>query len=134
MMKKRLILCSFIFTLFCMPALAQKQSIKGLVTDNKGITLEGVTIKNITTKALANSNKNGSFTISASNNEMLSFSFVGFETTTVKYTGGELKISLTPITNELQEVILVGSRGLGRVKTESPGPRGIIWFVWRKRC
>ena len=126
MMKKRLILCSFIFTLFCMPALAQKQSIKGLVTDNKGIALEGVTVKNITTKALANSNKNGSFTISASNNEMLSFSFVGFETTTVKYTGGELKISLTPITNELQEVILVGSRGLGRVKTESPVPVDLI--------
>ncbi len=126
MMKKRLILCSFIFTLFCMPALAQKQSIKGLVTDNKGIALEGVTVKNSNTKAATTSNKNGTFSITANSNDMLSFSFVGFETTTVKYTSGELKIVLTPSTNELQDVILVGSRGLGRVKTESPVPVDVI--------
>ena len=122
MMRKTLILCSFVFTLFCLPALAQKQSIKGLVTDNKGTALEGVTVKNSATKVATNTNKNGSFTIIANSNDLISFSFVGFETTTIKYTGGELKISLTPSTTELQEVVLVGSRGLGRVKTESPVP------------
>ena len=126
MMKKTLILFSFIFTLFCMPALAQKQSIKGLVTDNKGNALEGVTVKNSDTKALTNTSKNGTFTINANSNDLISFSYVGFETKTVKYTSGELKISLTPSTNELQEVILVGSRGLGRVKTESPVPVDLI--------
>ena len=126
MMKKTLILCSFIFTLFCMPALAQKQSIKGLVTDNKGNALEGVTVKNSDTKAVTNTSKNGTFTINANSNDLILFSYVGFETKTVKYTSGELKISLTPSTNELQEVILVGSRGLGRVKTESPVPVDLI--------
>ena len=126
MMKKTLILCSFVFTLFCLPALAQKQSIKGLVTDNKGTALEGVTVKNSNTKAATTSNKNGTFSITANSNDMLSFSFVGFETTTVKYTSGELKIVLTPSTTELQEVVLVGSRGLGRVKTESPVPVDVI--------
>ena len=125
-MKKTLILCSFVFTLFCLPALAQKQSIKGLVTDNKGTALEGVTVKNSNTKAATTSNKNGTFSITANSNDMLSFSFVGFETTTVKYTSGELKIVLTPSTNELQDVVLVGSRGLGRVKTESPVPVDLI--------
>lgn len=57
---------------------------------------------------------------------MITFSYVGFETTTIKYTSGELKISLAPSTNELQDVILVGSRGLGRVKTESPVPVDLI--------
>jgi iron complex outermembrane receptor protein len=109
-----------------MPALAQKQSIKGLVTDNKGNALEGVTVKNSDTKAVTNTSKNGTFTINANSNDLILFSYVGFETKTVKYTSGELKISLTPSTNELQEVILVGSRGLGRVKTESPVPVDLI--------
>lgn len=47
MMKKTLILFSLIFTLFCIPAIAQKQTIKGLVTDNKGTALEGVTVKTV---------------------------------------------------------------------------------------
>lgn len=126
MMKKTSILFSFIFTLFCLSAIAQKQSIKGWVTDNKGNALEGVTVKNSNTKAATTSNKNGTFSITANSNDMLSFSFVGFETTTVKYTSGELKIVLTPSTNELQDVVLVGSRGLGRVKTESPVPVDLI--------
>lgn len=126
MMKKTLLLLSFIFTLFCIPSFAQKQNIKGSVTDNKGNALEGVTVKNNDTKAVTNTNKNGNFTISANNNALLSFSFVGFETTTVKYTGGDLKITLSPSTNELQDVILVGSRGIGRVKTESPVPVDLI--------
>ena len=67
-MKKTLLLFSIIFTLFCIPALAQKQIIKGLVTDNKGNALEGVTVKNSNTKAMTNTNKNGTFSISANNN------------------------------------------------------------------
>ena len=126
MMKKTLILFSLIFTLFCIPAIAQKQTIKGLVTDNKGTALEGVTVKNTSSKAVTNTNKNGTFTINANSNDLISFSYVGFETRTVKYTSGELKIVLTPSTNELQDVILVGSRGLGRVKTESPVPVDLI--------
>ena len=126
MMKKTSILFSFIFTLFCLSAVAQKQTIKGWVNDHKGNALEGVTVKNSNTKAVASTNKNGSFTIIASSNDLITFSYVGFETTTVKYTSGELKISLAPSTNELQDVILVGSRGLGRVKTESPVPVDLI--------
>ena len=126
MMKKTCILFSFIFTFFCLSAIAQKQTIKGLVTDNKGTALEGVTVKNSGSKAVTNTNKNGTFTINANSNDLISFSYVGFETRTVKYTSGELKIVLTQSTNELQDVILVGSRGLGRVKTESPVPVDLI--------
>ena len=126
MIKNAVILCSFVFTLFCIPALAQNQNVKGSVTDLKGNILEGVTVKNMDTKAVTNTNKNGTFSISVNTNDLLSFSFIGFETTTIKYTGGALKISLTPSTNELQDVILVGSRGTGRVKTESPVPVDLI--------
>lgn len=126
MMKKTLILFTLIFNLCYIPSFAQKQNIKGLVTDNKGNALEGVNVKSTDTKAVTNTNKNGNFSISANINDVLSFSFVGFETKTVKYTGGDLKISLNPSTNELQDVILVGSRGVGRVKTESPVPVDLI--------
>ncbi|NBR57052.1 MAG: carboxypeptidase regulatory-like domain-containing protein [Chitinophagia bacterium] len=69
MMKKTSILFSFIFTLFCLSAIAQKQSIKGWVTDNKGNALEGVTVKNSNTKAATTSNKNGTFSITANSND-----------------------------------------------------------------
>jgi len=126
MSKKTLILFSFIFTLFCLPAIAQKQSIKGIVTDNKGNALDGVSVKVMTTNATTTTSKNGSYTITASTNDLISFSFVGFESKSVKYTSGNLNITLTPTTTDLQDVILVGSRGVGRVKTESPVPVDVI--------
>ena len=73
MMKKTRILFSFIFTLFCLSAVAQKQTIKGWVNDHKGNALEGVTVKNSNTKAVANTNKNGSFTIIANSNDLITF-------------------------------------------------------------
>ncbi|MCX6331897.1 MAG: TonB-dependent receptor [Bacteroidetes bacterium] len=126
MINKALLLFSFIFTLICLPAIAQKQSIKGLVTDNKGNALEGVSVKVIPNNAMTTTSKNGSFTITANANDLISFSYVGFESKSVKYTSGDLNITLTPTTTDLQDVILVGSRGVGRVKTESPVPVDVI--------
>ena len=126
MINKALLLFSFIFTLICLPAIAQKQSIKGIVTDNKGNALEGVSVKVMPNNATTTTSKNGSFTITASANDLISFSYVGFESKSVKYTSGNLNITLTPTTTDLQDVILVGSRGVGRVKTESPVPVDVI--------
>ena len=105
---------------------AQKETIKGLVRDAKGNALEGVTIKVANSKVVTTSNKTGSYTINASVNDVLEFSFVGFETKKQIAVGSNINIVLTATTSDLQDIILVGSRGAGRVKTESPVPVDVI--------
>jgi len=105
---------------------AQKETIKGIVRDAKGNTLEGVTIKVTNSKVVATSNKTGNYSINANTNDVLEFSFIGFETKKQIVTGNNINIVLTASTSDLQEVILVGSRGTGRVKTESPVPVDVI--------
>ena len=114
-----------LLTLFTLSSFAQKQTVKGKVTDAKGTALEGVTIKVAKTKTATATGKDGSFSIAADENEQLVISSLGFETKTVKATDN-LNIALIASTTDLQDVILVGSRGTGRVKIESPVPVDVI--------
>ena len=126
MFKKLILPISLVLTLLSMTSFAQKQTAKGTITDNKGNALEGVTVKAVTSKSISTSAKNGSFSINSTLNELIEFSFVGFDHKVVKFTGGNLNVILSASTNDLQDVILVGSRGNGRVKTESPVPVDVI--------
>ncbi len=123
--KKIHFLSVILLTLFTISSYAQKQSIKGKVIDNKGNALEGVTIKVANEKTTTMSSKDGSFSIVANNNEILEFSYVGFESKKIK-AANNLNVELIASTSELQEVILVGSRGTGRAKIESPVPVDVI--------
>jgi iron complex outermembrane receptor protein len=117
-----LLVCSLLsFQVF-----AQKETIKGIVRDAKGNTLEGVTIKVANSKIVTATNKTGNYSINANTNDVLEFSFIGFETKKQIAVGTTINIVLTTSTSDLQEVILVGSRGTGRVKTESPVPVDVI--------
>ena len=119
-----------LFLLVCMllsfQIFAQKETIKGIVRDAKGNTLEGVTIKVANSKIVTATNKTGNYSINANTNDVLEFSFIGFETKKQIVVGTTINIVLTTSTSDLQEVILVGSRGTGRVKTESPVPVDVI--------
>jgi iron complex outermembrane receptor protein len=117
----------FFITFLAVSAFAQTQKITGNVSDNKGTPLEGVTVKLSSSKAGVATDKNGAFTINAKMGETIEFSFVGFETKKMA-AANNLKVALNPTTAELQDVILVGSRGAGRVKTESPVPVDVIKF------
>jgi len=114
------------FSLFSLNGFAQSQTIKGVVSDSKGNALEGVTIKVVASKAVTTSSKNGSFSIVANTNDVLEFSSIGFESKKQLAVGSSMNIMLTASTTDLQDIILVGSRGLGRVKTESPVPVDVI--------
>ncbi len=113
-------------TLLSFQIFAQKETIKGIVRDAKGNTLEGVTIKVANSKIVTATNKTGNYSINANTNDVLEFSFIGFETKKQIVVGTTINIVLTTSTSDLQEVILVGSRGTGRVKTESPVPVDVI--------
>jgi len=120
------LLASFFVFILTIGAFAQGQKITGTVADNKGTRLEGVTVKLTSNKAAVATNKNGEFTINAKMGETLELSSIGFETKKVTITSSNIMVELAAITSELQEVILVGSRGAGRVKTESPVPVDVI--------
>ena len=103
-------------------AIAQNTKVTGTVVDSKGSPLEGVTVKVQATNVLTTSNKAGVFTINAKTDDLIEFSFVGFEGKKLKATNGTLNVVLNAATTDLQDVILVGSRGTGRAKLESPVP------------
>ena len=114
------------FSFLTLNSFAQNQTIKGVVSDSKGNALEGVTIKVVASKNVTTSNKNGSFTIVANTNDVIEFSSIGFESKKQLAVGGSMNIILTASTSDLQDVILVGSRGNGRAKLESPVPVDVI--------
>ena len=120
------VLASFFVTLLTISALAQAQKITGTVADNKGTRLEGVTVKLTSNKAAVATNKNGEFSLNAKMGETLEFSSIGFETKKITVTSSNMTVALTATAADLQDVILVGSRGAGRVKTESPVPVDVI--------
>ena len=120
------VLAFFFVTLLTISALAQAQKITGTVADNKGTRLEGVTVKLTSNKAAVATNKNGEFSLNAKMGETLEFSSIGFETKKITVTSSNMTVALTATAADLQDVILVGSRGAGRVKTESPVPVDVI--------
>jgi iron complex outermembrane receptor protein len=116
----------FILMLFTICSFAQAQKISGKVSDNKGNPLDGVTVKSQTGKAVVSTDKTGKFSINAEIGAVLDFSSVGYESKKVNANNDYLTVVLNATTTDLQDVILVGSRGAGRVKTESPVPVDVI--------
>ena len=106
--------------------LMAQQKTTGTIKDNNGKPIESVTVKIVGGKLTTITSANGSFNINANIGDVLEVSSIGYESKKVKVTGSNLIIQLNTSTNELQEVILVGSRGAGRVKTESPVPVDVI--------
>ncbi|MFI5139859.1 MAG: SusC/RagA family TonB-linked outer membrane protein [Sphingobacteriales bacterium] len=98
------------------PMVAPKGVIKGVVTDSKGVTLPGVTVKLTGAASLTKAtdvNGNYSFANLPAGDYTLSFTFVGFATTTKAITladGQESVINavLAESTSSLDEVVVVG--------------------------
>lgn len=87
---------------------AQKK-IQGTVTDNNGQALSGVSITVKGSSQGTSTDANGNFSISASPSSKLVFSYVGYPDLEID-PGKEstLKITLSPSTGQLNEVVVVG--------------------------
>lgn len=70
--------------LLALPAWAQQRMIHGKVVDATGVPLELVLVNVKGTNRVTNTNKNGLYRIEAKEGEVLSFSLMGFNKTTVK--------------------------------------------------
>ncbi|MCW3106546.1 MAG: iron complex outerrane recepter protein [Segetibacter sp.] len=117
-----LILSTISFSLF-----AQK-TISGKITDSKtGEPLPGVTVRLKSAKTGTLTNNEGVFTLKVNPNDVIEITSIGFNSQSIKITDqSQVDITLQPSYTTFEEVIMVGSRGVGRVKTESPVPVDVI--------
>ncbi len=126
MKQSKQLLATVFILLFSICQLVAQIKISGRVIDNKGAPIENATIKSLTTKATTITNKDGVFTIAITVNQSIEISSIGFKTKTVLIKNNTITISLETAVENLDEVVLVGSRKGGRVKTESPVPVDVI--------
>ncbi|XCF05944.1 TonB-dependent receptor [Tamlana crocina] len=105
-----------------------QESVSGVVTDEKGVPLPGVTVMEAGTKNGTVTNFDGEYSLSVTNqNSVLVFSYVGY--TTKKITVGDkekLNVQLMPNQDELDEVTIVAfakqkkSSVIGSISTVQP--------------
>ncbi|MEO9968180.1 MAG: SusC/RagA family TonB-linked outer membrane protein [Reichenbachiella sp.] len=99
------------------PALSQSRVIKGTVTDDKGITLPGVTILIVEGGAGTVTDIDGAFTLDiGSETKYLKFSYVGFLTQDIEIGNKQvIQVSLKPDVEVLDDVV-VTALGISREK------------------
>jgi TonB-dependent starch-binding outer membrane protein SusC len=98
-----------IFTLAANSTMAQVKKVEGTVlssTDKAPLPGVNVMIKGTATGTTTNAD--GKFSIAAANGQELVFSFIGYETQVVKYSGQLLTILLKDDSQSINEVVVVG--------------------------
>ncbi len=81
----------------------------GIVTDGLGDPLAGVTITTDGQGRGAITGSGGVFTISVNRGDVLTFSYLGYESARITYTGqNNLMVSLNPATQSIDEIVVVG--------------------------
>jgi TonB-linked SusC/RagA family outer membrane protein len=109
-------LFSFLLLLL-VSTIAKSQTISGVVTDDKNMPLPGVNVIQKASGKSASTDFDGKFSIESAEGAILEFSFIGFETVSMKATSGTMKIVLIEKTNNLNEVVVIGygTKKLGSV-------------------
>ncbi len=91
------------------PLFAQEITVKGTVTDNEGVTLPGVSVSVKGAKQGTITDLEGNYSLKASGNTVLSFSYVGYEIQEINVSGRtQIDVSLSPSSVGLDEIVVVG--------------------------
>ena len=116
------------FSFFLTMHINAQTQIKGKITDKStGSPLSNVSVKIKGTPGGVLTGTDGSFTVTAQPGAILEISYVGYAMQSVTV-GSESNISieLEPAFAELNPVVTVGTRGAGRIKTETPVPVDVV--------
>ena len=106
-MNRRISLVLIILIFFTVEILSQTVKITGtVVSKTDGETLIGATVREVGTQKAAITDFDGNFVIEVNAGANLQFSYVGFETKTMKATDG-MKVELEDLAT-LQEVVVTG--------------------------
>jgi iron complex outermembrane recepter protein len=112
-----------ILLMFCLGTsnFISAQTVTGTVLDDSSQPLPGVSIINKGTSTGTTSDFDGKFSITASNGDVLVFSYVGFDTQEVTVSGSTVNVTMQAGV-ALDEIILVGNRAKPRTILDSPVP------------
>ena len=122
---KHLLLIPILFLTLCV--VAQKSRIAGKIMDTKGEPLSGASVKIKSTNSGTVTSSTGSFELDAIASDILEVSMIGFSSQQISINGKkELIIVLSSTLTELNEIVFVGSRRGGRIKTETAVPIDVI--------
>jgi len=84
-------------------------TIKGNVTDEKNLPLPGASVRVKNSKQVVSTDKNGDFQlVSTEDQPVLIFTYLGYKTKELSYTGQALSVRLEPDQSALDEVVVVG--------------------------
>lgn len=122
-MRKALML--LVSLLFAAVSTFAQQTVSGKVTDANGLPLAGVTVTSKKTGRMTTTGPDGTFKLNVSAGDELAFSSVGYAPQTVA-AGNNLTIVMEQASEELGQVVMVGTRTAGRAKTETPIPVDMI--------
>src|SRR5688572_7304896 len=113
--------------LFILSEVSAQQTVTGTITDNNGIPLSGVSIRSVKTGRGTITNATGTFRLQAAANDELEITMVGYMPQRVTVgSQADFTISMTESVTELSQIVFVGSRSAGRVKTQTPVPVDIV--------
>ncbi len=101
------------------------QEVTGTVLDDSSQPLPGVSIVIKGTSTGTTSDFDGNFSISASDGDVLVFSYIGFDTQEVTVSGSTVNVTMQAGV-ALDEIVLLGSRNTGRTVMDTPVPIDII--------
>ncbi len=99
---------------FTAAAQANSDKVTGVVKDANGEPLIGVTVKVQGTKRGTVTDLNGRYSIKASSNDVLEFSYVGYDATVVPAATAQ-NVTLNATSNELEEVVITAEFGMKRI-------------------
>lgn len=106
---KLLLFSSMMFFSFCLSALAQEITVKGVVKsaeDNMPIPGVAVLLKGTSTGAVTDFD--GLYTINAKAGDILTFTYLGMQDKSIKVTGSKLNVTMDSSLEDLEEVVVVG--------------------------
>lgn len=120
-------LCTSVFLAICFNYAFAQQVLTGKVSDKDGRPLADVSVQSNKTGKGTSTAADGSFRLQVVADDEVVVSMIGFITQVIKTAGKtELNVTLLPGNIDLGQVILVGTRSTGRVKTETPVPVDVV--------
>ena len=88
---------------------AQDITVRGVVLDETSEPIIGATVKVGNSSSGTVTDLNGSFSLKVKKGSLVSVSYIGYDTQSVKVTGESMKVILKENVNTLDEVVLVGT-------------------------
>ena len=122
------LICLILVVTSYLPASAQKQTIRGKITDaSNNNPIAGVSVRAKSSGTGTTTNDAGMYSLEANADDVLEITMVGYFPQFLNINGRtEINISLGSAATDLSEVVLVGTRRAGRVKTETPVPVDVV--------